>query len=90
MWAQNWKEGEDVRFTATKDQATVFAFALKWPGEEFRSNVLRPREGSDVVMLGTGQALPWKVAGGELSVEIPAEIARDKPCDFVWCFKIEL
>ena len=27
-----WREGDDVRFTRSKDGKTTWAFALRWPG----------------------------------------------------------
>jgi alpha-L-fucosidase len=29
-----WKEGENVRFTRSKDQKTIYAHCLEWPGEK--------------------------------------------------------
>jgi alpha-L-fucosidase len=48
----NYKEGEDIRFTCSKDNRYIYAISLKWPGDEFRSSLLKPRKGSRIVMLG--------------------------------------
>ncbi len=89
MW-DHWKEGESVRFTRTKDNKYVYAVCMEWPGDRFRSRVLRPREGSKVRMLGVEEDLEWSVKHGWLTVEIPRSIADNKPCGHAWALKVEL
>ncbi|HMF34249.1 MAG TPA: alpha-L-fucosidase, partial [Candidatus Lokiarchaeia archaeon] len=86
MWTKGWKEGDGVRFTAAKDQKTVYAFILQWPDQVFRSKVLRPREGSEVFVLGVNDPLNWRMENGELVIELP----NSKPCDYAWGFRIEI
>lgn len=87
-WAKAWREGEHVRFTASKDQRRVHAFTLEWPGEVFRSSILQPAPGSEVRMLGVDAPLPWVARGDGFEVSIPATIAAARPCDHAWCFTV--
>jgi alpha-L-fucosidase len=41
-----WKEGNDIRFTQTKDHRTVYAFSLKWPGTTLTLKSIQPQPGS--------------------------------------------
>ena len=64
-----WKEGEDLRFTRSKDLRTVWAFALKWPGRELALTSVNPRTGSEIRMSGVRAAAGlahgfWQRGGG--------------------------
>ncbi|MEX2725863.1 MAG: alpha-L-fucosidase C-terminal domain-containing protein, partial [Candidatus Sigynarchaeum springense] len=89
-WAKAWKEGDNVRFTASKDGKIVYMFLLEWPGTTLTSKLLVPRAGSKVTMLGVEKPLEWTLEGGELAISIDASIASKKPCDHAWCLKAEL
>jgi alpha-L-fucosidase len=85
-----WSEGADIRFTRTKDKHTVYAFALKWPGERLLLRSVRPMEGSQVRMLGTGTPLAWTPQGPGVEIRIPPALQEEarRPCRFAWCFQI--
>ncbi len=85
-----YKEGENTRFTVSKDGKHLYAFALEWPGKDFVSAIVRPRDGSNVSMLGFKKDLEWRVDAGSLKVALPDDLAQHKPCDHAWCFKIGL
>lgn len=88
MWT-SWKEGDAVRFTRSKDQRYVYALLLAWPGDEFRSKLIKPRAGSEVRMLGAAEPLTWEIRGEELIVKIPAAVAAHRPGEKAWVFRIE-
>jgi alpha-L-fucosidase len=88
-WKKAWKEGNNVRFTASKDGKTLYAFVLEWPGKQIVSTFVKPVKGSKVFMLGSEKDLEWKVDAGSLKVAIPDDLAQHKPCDHAWCIKIE-
>ncbi len=90
MYAKAWKEGESVRFTALKDHSTVYAFALDWPGNEFIIATVRPKDGSEIRMLGMNNPLDWSWNKDVLRITIPDELAKNRPCNDAWCFKILL
>jgi alpha-L-fucosidase len=88
--ADRWSEGSDIRFTRTKDKRTVYAFALKWPGDSLLLRTVRPAEGSLVQMLGTDLALRWTPQGSGMEVQIPTGLQDEarRPCPFAWGFQI--
>ena len=59
-----WSEGADLRFTRTKDNRTIYAFTLKWPGEKLLLRTVRPSEGSAIRMLGMREPLKWSLSSG--------------------------
>lgn len=85
-----WKEGESLRFTRTKDNGTVYAIALKWPGERLTLTSVRPEEGSAIMMLGHASPLRWSCTAAGLSIELPAALQDEaaRPCKTAWVFKI--
>ena len=89
MW-KNWKEDENLRFTKKKDGKYVYALWLKWEGSQFKSKLLRPKENSNVYLLGVEENLDWKIDNDVLIIEIPPEISNKKPCEHAWVFKIEV
>jgi alpha-L-fucosidase len=87
-----WAEGDDIRYTRTKDRRITYALILGWPGLSLALKTVAPRPGSDIHMLGLHRALPWRndpVRG--VVVDIPAEIQEEslRPCHFAWAFRIE-
>jgi alpha-L-fucosidase len=84
-----YKEGNDVRFTRSKDNKYVYATSLNWPGESLTLRSLRAKEGSQVTMLGVKAHLKWQQDKEGLVIRIPAAIAEHKPCKQAYAFKIE-
>lgn len=91
---RKWKQvSEDkTRFTRSKDGRFVYAISTTWPGKTFVSNVLKPKAGSKITMLGSTTSLPWKMEGGKLLVTIPNELQQEKnrPSDNAWVLKVEV
>jgi alpha-L-fucosidase len=87
--ADLWSDG-DVRFTRTKDKRTIYAFALKWPGESLLLRTVRPSEGLLVRMLGTDVPLKWTPQDSGMQVQIPPGLQDEarRPCRFAWGFEI--
>lgn len=89
---RRWHEGDNVRFTRSKDGNRVYAVVLSWPGERLKLKSLRAKEGSAVQMLGAAESLPWKNdADNGLVVEIPPKMQdpAKRPCPQAWAFRIE-
>jgi alpha-L-fucosidase len=86
-----WQEGNDIRFTRTKDGKTTYAFALAWPGRNLRLRSVVPRPRSEVHLLGYAKPLAWQVdPGAGLTIDIPEEVQDEsrRPCRFAWAFSI--
>ncbi|MFN5422078.1 MAG: alpha-L-fucosidase [bacterium] len=82
-----------VRYTKSKDSKSVFAIATEWPGKELKLKSVKPKEGSQVYMLGVNNPLSWRYdkLDGTISIDIPddLQIESNRPCDHAYVFKIE-
>ena len=90
---QLWKEGENLRFTRTKDQKTVYAFSLNWPGATLTLKTVVPAAGSQMTLLGSSTPLPWSYdAAAGTVIQLPAEMQDEskRPSKFIYGFKIQL
>ncbi len=87
-----WQEGKDIRFTQTKDHRTIYAFALKWPGQTLHLKSIQPAPSSKVYLLGYSTPLDWTYTPEAGTViQLPAELQDpDKQKQFfVSGYKIE-
>lgn len=86
----HWQEGDDVRFTRSKDNRTVYIITLTWPGKQFTSELVAPAAGSKVYMLGVKEALPWSRKNGKLTIMIPdaLQAQENRPCKQAYVFKV--
>ncbi len=85
-----WGEGDDVRFTQSKDQRTLYAIALRWPGMAWHLASVRPRPGMVIHMLGDDRPLPWRPHGGGITIELPDDLQSEphRPCHLAYAFRI--
>jgi alpha-L-fucosidase len=85
-----WSEGADLRFTRTKDNRTVYAFALKWPGDKLLLRTVKPAPGATIRMLGAPEPLKWSMSADGLEAQLPPGMMEEsrRPCRFAWCFEI--
>ncbi|GAG21109.1 unnamed protein product, partial [marine sediment metagenome] len=87
-----YKEGEDIRFTRSKDKKYVYAISLAWPGETLKLRSIRARKGSKIVMFGVDRPLTWRNDEHEgLIIEIPEALQAEenRPCRQAYALKIE-
>ena len=88
-----WREGGSIRFTRSKDNATIYAFALEWPGKQLHLASVRPQAGSRISMFGYPEALRWSYdASHGLSIEIPEALASEarRPNNYAWGWTIRV
>jgi len=91
--ADSWKEGDLIRFTRTKDNKTVYAIALAWPGSTLTLHSVRPIDGSKITMLGAEEAIPWSYSdekGLEMILPADAPYKAGMPLGFAYAFKIDI
>jgi alpha-L-fucosidase len=81
---KNYKEGENIKFTASKDGKYIYAILTKNFGSEMRIKSIQPADNSKIYMLGADEPLKWRTENGELIVELP----RTLPCKHAWVLKI--
>ncbi|MGD0743737.1 MAG: alpha-L-fucosidase [Verrucomicrobiota bacterium] len=86
-----YHEGDDLRFTRTKDKKYVYVISLQWPGETLKTALVKAREGSAIRMLGVNQDLKWHKDGDTLVIEMPKDLqdAAARPCKQAYAFKVE-
>jgi alpha-L-fucosidase len=86
-----WKEGDNIRFTRTKDKQTIYAISRSWPGQILRLKTVEPGKGSKIYMLGRAKPLEWKYKKKTgLEILLPAELQDEskRPCKIAWSFRI--
>ena len=85
-----WREGDNIRYTRSKDGRFVYAVALEWPGPLLTLEGVQPAAGSAVTMLGRTQPLSWTRAGHGVSIRLPKalEAPAQRPCATAWVFRI--
>ena len=87
-----WREGDNIRFTRTKDERNIHCFAFEWPGKELMLKTVRPQPQSKVTMFGYPEPLRWRhdtVSG--LSIDLPEAMASEskRPTQHCWGWTIK-
>ncbi|MGO9108274.1 MAG: alpha-L-fucosidase [Thermoguttaceae bacterium] len=88
----HWKEGENLRYTRSKDGQTVYAIVLKWPGRLLTLGTIQPKAGSTIQLLGCDQPIRWDNAGQQgATLHLPQAVPHSAgdPLGFAYCFKIQ-
>jgi alpha-L-fucosidase len=83
-----FREGEDLRFTRSKDGKYVYAIVSKWPGTSLTIRSLRAVEGSKITMLGVSTPLRWHQGSDGLTIQIPLNLESNKPCEQTYAFRV--
>jgi len=65
----------------------LYAIDLEEPSVPLIIEDLRAVPGSEIKMLGCDRRLDWHQQGDNLVIE---EIPEPLPCDYAWCFKIQV
>jgi alpha-L-fucosidase len=87
-----WSEGDNVRYTRSRDRRFVYAILRDWPGRQLTLSTVKPKDRSRIALLGVKQDLPWKFdSAGGTTITIPENLqqASNRPCDYAWALKIE-
>jgi len=86
-----WHEGQNLRFTRTKDKKFVYLVSLAWPGETVCSQLVKPKAGSAIRLLGYAHDLQWRMEGDRLLITLPPmpQTENGRPCGPAYAFKIE-
>jgi alpha-L-fucosidase len=87
-----WAEGNNLRFTRSKDNRFTYCFATDWPGKTLVIKSLEAHQAGRVEMLGNGseEILSHWDSNNGLVISIPDKLQQEsnRPCNFAWCFKI--
>jgi len=86
-----FKEGESIYFTQSKDGNIFYVIATEWPGESFAFSRVAPNEGTEITLLGHEESLDWSVEDGKTRISLPASLqdAANRPGDYAWVFRVE-
>ena len=87
-----YKEGEEIRYTQSKDHRFIYAFCFSWPGRELNLRTVTPKEGSKIVLLGQDKPLKWRMDSERgLVIELPGQFYEQAsgPSPLACCFRIE-
>jgi alpha-L-fucosidase len=84
-----YKEDDKTYFTRSKDNAFVYLIHEGWPFPSLTTNCVKPREGSEIHMLGVQEPVSWRLDGESLVIELPHSFNDKIPCEHACCFKIE-
>lgn len=83
----------DIRFTRSKDEKTVYAFVLGWPEDNevlissfTKDNGIAAGDISGVELLGSNSGIEFH----ETDKGIKAILPQEKPCDHAICLKFKL
>lgn len=66
-----WKDGETVRLTESDDGRATYAFVLQRPVGSLVLKSVRVPAGAKVTLLGSGQALNWRLADQGMAIDFP-------------------
>jgi alpha-L-fucosidase len=82
----------NVRYTRSKDNKTVYAVSLDWPGNILELESVEPVQGSNIYMLGYDQPLKWQFKNGKMTLFLPDELQKEanRPCEYAYTFKISV
>ena len=87
----NWQEGNDLRFTRSKDGQTIYCFALAWPGASLQLRSLQPKGGSDIRMFGSPEPMKWSFDPAKgTTIELPESLHNRKPTEYAWGWSIRV
>lgn len=88
-----WQEGDEIRYTQSKDHKTIYAFTLHWPGKTLTLKTVQPEPNSSIMLFGYGKPLTWTYSADTGTViQLPEELQDpSKQKNFFACgFKIQV
>jgi alpha-L-fucosidase len=81
----------NVRYTRSKDNKTVYAISLEWPGKQLELKSVKPAEGSKIHLLGYKKPLEWTHKDGVTTIILPEKLRDEtkRPCKYAYMFRIK-
>ena len=86
-----WAEGDNIRFTCSKDNNLLYCFVTEWPGKELQLASLDARPVRSVQMLGYSGKLNFRRdETHNLLISIPEELQdpSKRGSQFAWAFRL--
>lgn len=86
----NYKQDENIRYTRKKEESVYYGISLEAPGNMVNFKYLKPKEGSEIHLLGFDIPLEWNFDEAQrLTISIPDEVAQNENLKYAWVFKVE-
>ncbi len=82
---ENYKEGDHIKFTQSKDGKSTYALFNKYENNELSLTSVQPKTGSKIYMLGVSKPLSWTKNGDSIMIKLPKEL----PGKYTWTLKIQ-
>jgi alpha-L-fucosidase len=89
---ENWKQGDNLRFTQAEAGSAIYVIALQWPDKELALQSVKLSPAATVTMLGTREKLPWhpdSEKGTIINVPARWQSTADRPCSVPCVLKLE-
>lgn len=83
----NFSEGNNIRFTQSKDGKTQYIFLFQFPKDTVTIHKLPFAKNAVVQILGSTKKLQWKNVNGAVEIKIPA--ALKTVTDHVWVLEVK-
>lgn len=80
-------EGDDIRFTQSKDGKLHYIFLFNFPGEKLLLTKIPFAKNSKLQLLGSKKKIPWKTTPQGVEIKIPA--SEKSVTDYVWVLKVQ-
>lgn len=68
-----WKEGDNIRYTRSKDGRTIYAFLLDWPGRRLTLRTVQMGPHSTATLLGRAGTLPFQTDGSGVTIDLGSD-----------------
>ncbi|TCC97444.1 alpha-L-fucosidase [Pedobacter psychroterrae] len=81
----NYKEGDHIKFTQSKDGKSTYALFNKYENNELLLTSVQPKTGSKIYMLGVNKPLSWTKNGDAITIKLPEQL----PGKYTWTLKIQ-
>ncbi|NDC77107.1 MAG: alpha-L-fucosidase [Chitinophagia bacterium] len=82
---KQYREGENVKFTVSKDGAYTYAIINAKPGETVSLSSVQPATGSRIRMLGSKKRISWSSENGRTNLTLPSKL----PSEYAVTLKIQ-
>ena len=80
-------EGDNVRFTQSKDGKTQYVFLYNFPTDKVVLSKLEVPKKATIQMLGSSKPLKWKTEGGKTEISVPQSLKDASK--YVWVLKVQ-
>ncbi|MBK7099002.1 MAG: hypothetical protein IPH58_12405 [Sphingobacteriales bacterium] len=85
--APQWKDGDKVRYTQSKDGKTKYIFLFEYPKSNLMLENLDISTKAKISMLGSGKKINWKEADKGVSISVTQNM--QSASKYVWVLEVK-